>query len=144
MNILVVGKFHVEGFALHIGETLSDMGHMVHRFDPGPPLRATGRPLAYRINQLRQLVHSTIASVPTFRAQRMGRLWRLGQEYPVDLVIVCHDFLWPEEVKTLKRSTNARVVLWFPDPIAFFGSANFINAPYDALFFKDPYIVYKL
>lgn len=35
MNILVIGKFYTEGFALHIAETLSTMGHTVRRFEPG-------------------------------------------------------------------------------------------------------------
>ena len=35
MNILVIGKFYNEGFALHIVETLSAMRHAVRRFEPG-------------------------------------------------------------------------------------------------------------
>lgn len=35
MNILIIGKFYIEGFALHIAETLTAMGHAVRRFEPG-------------------------------------------------------------------------------------------------------------
>jgi spore maturation protein CgeB len=144
MNVLVVGKFYVEGFALHIAETCSDMGHAVLRFDPGPSPSASGRGLRHRISQFRQLIYSTTTKIPVLRAREMLGLWKIAARSPLDLVIVCHDFLQPEEVETLKQRTGAQVVLWFPDPIGNFGSAYFMNAPYDVLFFKDPYIVYKL
>ena len=35
MNILVIGKFYIEGFALHIAETLVGMRHTVYRWEPG-------------------------------------------------------------------------------------------------------------
>lgn len=35
MNILVIGKFYTEGFALHIADTLAIIGHSVRCFEPG-------------------------------------------------------------------------------------------------------------
>ena len=40
-----------------------------------------------------------------------------------------------------KKNANIPVVLWFPDHIGVFGKTMFLNADYDFLFFKDPYIV---
>jgi hypothetical protein len=74
MNVLLVGKFYVEDFALHIAETLSDMGRAVVRFE-GPPLSATGTGLGYRISQVRQLIYSTGANIPALRAPG---LWQVG------------------------------------------------------------------
>jgi spore maturation protein CgeB len=34
--------------------------------------------------------------------------------------------------------------MWYPDHLANFGKAHFMTAPYDGLFFKDPYIVHAL
>jgi spore maturation protein CgeB len=72
----------------------------------------------------------------------MKGLWRAAEQGPLDVVIVCHDFLWPVEVAELKRRTRAQVAMWFPDSVVNFGRGWFMNAPYDGLFFKDPYIVH--
>ena len=144
MNILVIGKFDVEGFALHIAETLAVMGHSVRRFEPGfRSGRNTGR-FGHRLDSVRRVVHSATDSLPAVRAMRIQSLWRSAEKGPLDVVIVVHDFLWPAEVAELKRRTRAQVAMWFPDSLRDFGRGFFMNAPYDALFFKDPYIVHAL
>jgi spore maturation protein CgeB len=146
MNILVLGKFYTEGFALHIAETLRDMGHNVRRFEPGYKSgRIGGRiGVGHRIDQVQGLIHSTTDNLPSIRARRIRALWKAVDEAPLDIVLTCHDFLWPDEVAELKRRTGAIVVMWFPDHLANFGKGFFMNAPYDGLFFKDPYIVHAL
>jgi spore maturation protein CgeB len=74
----------------------------------------------------------------------MKALWQTAEQGPLDVVLVGYDFLWPNEVAELKRCTNAQVAMWFPDCIANFGRGFFMNAPYDGLFFKDPYITHVL
>lgn len=144
MNILVVGKFYMEGFALHIAETLVAMGHVVHRFEPEPEEgRSPGR-IGHRWDQVRRAIYTTTDGIPAIRASRTRRLWKILQKGHLDVAIVCHDFLWPAEVVALKQRTGALVALWFPDALVNFGRAYFMNAPYDALFFKDPYIVHAL
>lgn len=144
MNILVIGKFYSEGFALHIAETLAMMGHDVQRFEPGLfSGRIKGR-FGHRLDQLRGVVHSATDGLPAVRAKRIKFLWRTVEQVALDVVIVCHDFLWPDEVTDLKRRTGAPVALWFPDALANFGRGFFMNAPYDGLFFKDPFIIYRL
>jgi spore maturation protein CgeB len=144
MNILVIGKFYTEGFALHISETLTAMGHTVRRFEPGFKSARIGGRLGHRMDQVRGVIHSATDSLPSVRAQRMRALWHAAEKGSLDVVIVCHDFLWPDEVAELKRRTNAQVAMWFPDHFGTMGRGYFMNAPYDGLFFKDPYIVYIL
>ncbi|WP_018700263.1 CgeB family protein [Amorphus coralli] len=141
-TILVIGKFYTEGFALHIAETLAAMGHGVRRFEPGMS-RLPGR-VGQRVDQVRSVLHGASDNVPLVRARRMRALWKELERGPVNIVIVCHDFLWPEDVSELKRRSGAAVTLWFPDAIVNFRKAFFLNAPYDALFFKDPYAVSML
>lgn len=144
MNILVIGKFYTEGFALHIAETLTGMEHVVSRFEPGFKSARIGGRFGRRLNQVRGVIHSATDSLPAVRAWRMKSLWKVAEQGPIDVVIVCHDFLWPAEVAELKSRTNAQMAMWFPDHIANFGRGFFMNAAYDGLFFKDPYIVHAL
>ncbi|MGH8433927.1 MAG: CgeB family protein [Pseudomonas sp.] len=144
MNILVIGKFYTEGFALHIAETLDSMGHALRRFEPGFASNRIGGWVGQRIDQVRGVFHSTTDSLPVVRARRMRALWHVADAGPLDVVIVCHDFLWPAEVAELKRRTGAMVAMWFPDHLGTVGRGLFMNAPYDRLFFKDPYIVQVL
>ena len=144
MNILVIGKFCPEGFALHIAETLVVMGHSVRRFEPGYRTSRIGGRLGHRLDQMGRVIHSATDSLPPVRTHRMNALWRTTEEGPLDVVVVCHDFLWPAEIAELKRQTGAQVAMWFPDSVAGFGRAYFMIAPYDALFFKDPFQVVRL
>lgn len=144
MNILVIGKFYTEGFALHIAETLVDMGHGVRRFEPGFGAGRIGGQFGHRLNQIHGVLYSATDSVPAMRAHRMRRLWQVAEQGQLDLAIVCHDFLWPSEVAELKRRSGAQVAMWFPDAFVNFGRGFFMNAPYDGLFFKDPFILSAL
>jgi spore maturation protein CgeB len=144
MNILVIGKFYTEGFALHIAETLTAMGHRIHRFEPGPHANRIGGRIGHRLDQVRGVLHAGTDSVPAIRRSRINELWRVADGANIDVAIVCHDFLWPSEVAELKRRTGAQVAMWFPDHLANFGRGYFMNASYDCLFFKDPYIVHRL
>lgn len=144
MNILVIGKFYTEGFALHIAETLLAMGHAVRRFEPGFRLGRLSGKLGHRIDQVRGVLYTSSDGVPAIRARRMRPLWEVAEAGALDVVIACHDFLWPDEVAELKRRTGAQVAMWFPDALVNFGRGYFMNAPYDGLFFKDPYIKHVL
>jgi spore maturation protein CgeB len=144
LNILVIGKFNTEGFGLHIAGTLEDMGHSVRRFEPGYRSGRIGGKLGHRMDQVGRVLRETTDSLPSLRARRMNSLWDIAEQAPLDLAIVIHDFLWPSEVAELKRRTGANVTLWFPDALVNFGRAFFMNAPYDGLFFKDPFIIHAL
>ena len=57
MSIHVIGKFYTEGFALHISETLSAMGHAVRRFEPGYKSNRIGGRIGHRLDQVRGVIH---------------------------------------------------------------------------------------
>jgi spore maturation protein CgeB len=143
VHILVIGNFYAEAFALHIAQTLTDMGHHVQRFEPGLRLPQCGG-VRHRLNQVRGLMHAVSDKLPPVRAVRMRRLWRAVERTKCDLVLLCHDFLLPAEVAELKQRTGAKVALWFPDAVVNLMPGYCLNAPYDALFFKDPFIVHAL
>lgn len=141
MNILVIGRFYDEGFALHIADSLQSMGHEIRRFDPVDDGAGNRREFGRRLARVRDVFRLASDNIAFLRNRRMQRLWNLVEQYPVGLVIVCHDFLWPNEIQELKRRTKATLVLWFPDSMATIGRGLFMNAGFDALFFKDPYLV---
>jgi spore maturation protein CgeB len=141
MQILVVGRKYTESFAMHISETLTMMGHNVVVFEPGVKTGQAKTPLHHTIIQVRtQLLH-------LFQQTKIGqkrenkRLFETTKNTDIDLVISCHDFLTPKQVKLLKEYHKCKVVMWFPDHISGFGKSMFLNADYDALFFKEPLIV---
>jgi spore maturation protein CgeB len=144
MNILVIGKFYTEGFGLHIAETLEAMGHTVSRFEPGYHSGRLGPRLGHRIDQVGNVIREIADNVPVLRAWYMKELWKVASQANLDVVILTYDFLWPSEVKELKRLTTAAVTMWFPDAITNFKRAFFMNAPYDGLFFKDPFILHRM
>jgi spore maturation protein CgeB len=75
-----------------------------------------------------------------------GRLLRFARDFAPDLVLVtCIAELRPHVVAGL-RGGNARCKIFgvFSDAIVHFGRSYFFAADYDALFFKDHYIVDKL
>jgi spore maturation protein CgeB len=144
MNILVVGKFYAEGFALHIAETLADMGNNVRQLEIGHTSKFWPSLYGRRVVKVLNTLHTLSDNQPSIRAWRIRGLWQAIEQAPLDVVIVCHDFLLPYEVEELKRKSGALIAMWFPDAIVNFNRAMFMNAPYDAIFFKDPFIVHRL
>jgi spore maturation protein CgeB len=144
VKILVIGRYYNEGFAGFIAEHLAELGHAVVRFDPGAPhIRGKGRS-AFYFNRIRDRLHEMSLELENvLGAERFERRLEkiVGAPQSIDLTIVAYDFLKPREAATLKRLTGAPLALWYPDPVSSFGRHMFVNAPYDFLFFKDPYLV---
>lgn len=141
MKFLIVGTLEQESFASHISETLVKMGHTVLNYNPAPVSFKGNGIMTFRFNQLYQVYHSITSQVKGFRRERIAGLWKILKKDTIHVTILTHDFLWPEEVQTLKDKSNSVIAMWFPDHLANFGRGFFMNAPYDFLFFKDPYIV---
>jgi spore maturation protein CgeB len=141
MNILVVGKFYAESFACHIAETLSDMGYTVGRFEPGISYGKPGTRWSHYWRQVKSVFHEIYTRLPQYQQQQTQQLLRAAMHCQPDLILSCHDFLTPAQVELVKRATSAKVAMWFPDAIVNFHRAMFLMAPYDAIFFKDPYII---
>ena len=144
MRILLIGRFYEEGFASHIAAELGALGHTVVHFDPGPKLMAFGSRARFYANRLIGVGHQAVQNL----SRALGRS-DLGERLdkavaahgPIDLTLSIHDYLTAEDAARVKRATRAPLALWFPDPVWTFGRHMFLNAPYDALLFKDPYIV---
>lgn len=147
MRILVIGRFYEEGVALFIAEELARMGHDVLRFDPGPKLAPFGSRARFYANRLRSMAVDAVQKLRMMAGQDLhgARLRRLlAQVGGTDLVLCTHDFLTPADAEALKVATKAPLVLWYPDPVWSFQRHMFLNAPYDMLFFKDPYLVHVI
>jgi spore maturation protein CgeB len=146
MKVLVIGEFaqggSAETFADHIRDALEHMGHQAISWGQPDPGRWLDR--IPNARSIRRTVLGAASSLRSVRRLALAALWRQAREAAPDLTIVCYDYLWPDEVARLRSATGSPVVLWYPDSISNFGRACFIAAPYDALFFKDPYIVKTL
>ncbi|MDH7515721.1 MAG: glycosyltransferase [Bacteroidota bacterium] len=59
-------------------------------------------------------------------------------------IVLDFTLLLPTTVEEIKQATGCIVVGWFPDAIVNLGGAQFLFAPYDMIFFKDPYMVRRL
>lgn len=144
MKILVIGRFYEEGVASFISEGLVELGHTVVRFDPGPATIPFGSKAAFYFNRVLAKSQEALKSVgKSFGLGGEGKALRrtVEQAGAIDLVLATHDFLMPNDAKMLKAISKAPLALWYPDPIWSFQRHMFLNAPYDFLFFKDPYLV---
>jgi spore maturation protein CgeB len=143
MKILVVGRYYEEAFASFVAQELEALSHTVVRYDPGPPTVPFGSRLQFYTN--RMLAVCSQAANNAKRALglsgQMHALRKLLSAGDIDLTISTHDYLNYEEVSFIKAKTRSPVVLWYPDPIWSFQRHMFLNAPYDLMFFKDPYLV---
>lgn len=73
------------------------------------------------------------------------RLLRVAKEFAPDIVLVTTmEALPPRVVRELKAACAMKIFGVFSDALSNFGRGYFFDAPYDALFFKDHYIVDKL
>jgi spore maturation protein CgeB len=141
MNILVVGRKYTESFGMHISETSEYLGHNVYVYEPGIKAQQAKHPLQHKILQAKGQLFNLYKQTSWGRENEVNRLRKFLNGLELDLVICCHDFLSPIQVKWLKNNYNCKVVLWFPDAISNFGKAMFLDAEYDALFFKEPFVV---
>lgn len=120
----------------------------VRVFDPFVVLGRLGQRLgpvwSRRLTDAAQLLSRAVVREPLALVE--PRLERVAREFAPDLALVtCIESLRPQVVRGL-RAGNARCKVFgvFSDHIANFGRGYFFAADYDALFFKDRYIVDKL
>jgi len=147
MRILVIGRFYEEGFASFLAEELAGLSHEIIRFDPGPFSLNLGSRVRFYANRAVTAAQTVVkrAAQLAGRTGHASRLRRtLEKSGSVDLVLATHDYLAPADAWLIKSLTKAPLALWYPDPIWSFQKHMFLNAPFDALFFKDPYIVDRL
>ena len=140
MNIIVVGQFYNEAFAQHISETLTAMGHNVHNLEAKRSFsKFSTRSYYYR--KLSNVMTDLYSKSPFFEKYLLKRIERVLSKAQYDLIIACHDYLTYNQLQAIRKLSNCKICLWFPDAISNFGKAMFVNAEYDYYFFKDPYII---
>jgi spore maturation protein CgeB len=136
----VIGEFYPESFAQNVAGGLHALGHDVGRISMAPPAWAKQLRLVAVWNRMRLIPSRNPAMSLLFKGFR-DRLRDLGSR---DLVVVTHDYLSAEAVEIVRASTGAKIAFWFPDSISVWNRSLFLNAPYDAVFLKDPYAVHQL
>ncbi|MFM8408098.1 MAG: glycosyltransferase [Pirellulaceae bacterium] len=142
MRILLIGETSDDSFAGHISETLVAMGHTAETFTPwrfGESFDVFPGVRKYRRFAIQSASHFTGG-----RKWILRNLWRQIERMKPELVLCCYDYLLPREVDQVRAISGAKIVMWYPDSLANFGRACFMASRYDALFFKDPFVVRAL
>ena len=146
MKILIIGKYYQDSFATHIYETLVDMNYMTEKYEiPNLTNLITSKSIFIaRLAQIIGFVEKAIESIYFFRTLKFAKLYKYVEANKYNLIIVTYDYFWPIEIDNLKSKNNTKIVMWFPDAISNLGKSFFIVSNYDAVFFKDPFIVKTL
>lgn len=144
MKIFIIGKFGTEMQAEHMAGVFEQMGHAVTRYRRGVKYAPKASNLWKRWIQVKNVLFDLAGRFGTVREWRAGNLVDEVRQTSPDLVLVPHDYLTPAQIQMVRDVVDTRIVMWFPDGMANFGSAMFLGADYDALFFKDPYVVQYL
>lgn len=142
-NVLVLGNAQVDSFAFHIAQNFEVMGYEVSKFGFEFNTYESRSYFGKRVNKYFRYAFNQSLNLNFPRKMILKPLYRMIKENKVELIVTTHDYLWPEEVAQIKQM-GVKICLWFPDPIINFGKAYFLNANYDALFFKEPFIVNKI
>lgn len=143
-RIVVVGHFYADSFAENIHRALGEMGVRSSAIDTR--IAATRRPshstLLPKVIQYTEELATRSAGLRRISDRRIeGMLERAEPE----LVISTNGYLFPDQLERWRnRTPGARWALWYPDHLANLGAQRCFEAPWDRLFFKDPYLVDRL
>lgn len=146
-RVLLVGQVEYDSVLDSYRRALSPH-YDVTVFDPYAVLGRFGERLGSvwrgRVTEATTLLSRTFFREPLALSE--PRLTRVAAELAPDLVLItCIGDLRPHVVASLRAGhAGAKVFGVFSDHIANFGRGYFFAADYDALFFKDRYIVEKL
>lgn len=135
MRVGVIGPWAPDDFADNIGDALHRIGHLVVQLGPARPDHRS----------------KVAGSVALLARQGLPRLDERAQRHIVsaainegcEVVLNVDSLLTPRAVTQMKQA-GMRVAFWFPDHVANLGRQLMLLAPYDALFFKEPYLVERL
>lgn len=141
MNVIIIGQFTNDAFGFHIKDALTDMNINVIPVELTPKLPKLKSHLSKRFYQIKRNIHEISLNFNTYRRLRIKKVIDLIENNNIDLIICTHDYLYPDDVKSIKQYSSAKIVLWFPDAVSRFKKELFLIAGYDFLFFKDPYII---
>jgi spore maturation protein CgeB len=134
-RIGVIGVVGPDYFADNVGDALQRLGHQVTQLGA-----------AHSHGRSRLLNHAgglARQALPRLDERSQNRIVQAALGADCEIVINLDAYLVPPVVSRLK-STGARVAFWFPDHVANLGRQLMLLAPYDAIFFKEPYLVDSL
>ncbi len=147
MKIFIIGSESPDNPGTSLKTVLLRRGHNVIVFDLNKHLMGT-----FKIP--RRIFNIPIASLTEYGLRGiLGDSFQLANRAAInaiarfmpDLVLTTDiTMIAPETVSEVKTRTGAIFVGWFMDAIVNFGRGYFFAAEYDALFFKDKFIVSKL
>jgi spore maturation protein CgeB len=135
MRIGVVGRVEPDMFGANVIEAVSDAGHEAVPLGPAR--------VSHRLRVMKGVAELSRQALPRLEQRAQSRIVSAAADGACELVISVDARLTPESVAALRR-TGARVALWFPDALVNLGRALMLLAPYDALFFKEPFLVDRL
>ena len=134
-RIGVIGPVGPDRFAENVGDALQRLGHVVTQLGPARP-RSRSRLVSRAAGLARQ-------ALPRLDELAQNRIVRAALGADCEIVINVDSLLVPSVVTRL-RSSGARVAFWFPDHVANLGRQLMLLAPYDAIFFKEPFLTDRL
>lgn len=135
MRVGVVGQASPDCFADNIGDALRRGGHQVTMLGPAWAW--------HRHRPVRSLALMARQGLPAVDERAQRRLAGTAAEAGCEVVLSTDAHLAPGAVRQMKRA-GLRVAFWFPDSVANLGRQLMLLAPYDALFFKEPWLVKRL
>ncbi len=134
-RIGVIGPVAPDYFAKNVGDALQRLGHAVTQLGP-----AHTRGRIRLVNRAAELARQAL---PPLDERAQDRIVRAALAADCEIIINVDSNLVPSVVTRL-RNSGARVAFWFPDPVANLGRQYMLQAPYDAIFFKEPSLVDRL
>lgn len=141
MRIQILGSHVAEGFTQHLEAAFRELGHEARVIDYFP-LSSGTRTLGPGVRAVQQAYATMRRAGGTLSRRLVERVLRAAErDGPWDLALAVYDWLAPDEVAEWKRRTQAKTALWFPDAVSNLGRTYFLQAGYDAVFLKDPYMV---
>ena len=134
-RIAVIGPVAPDYFAENVGDALQRLGHEVTQLGGVQP-RGRNR----LVNRAAGLVRQAL---PRLDERAQDRIVRAALSADCEIIINVDSLLVPSVVTRL-RSNGARVAFWFPDAVVHLGRQLMLLAPYDAIFFKEPFLTDRL
>ena len=134
-RIGVIGPVGPDRFAENVGDALQRLGHVVTQLGPARP-HGRGRLIDRAAGLARQ-------ALPRLDDRAQDRIVRTALGSDCEIIINVDSALAPSMVTRL-RSSGARVAFWFPDHVANLERQYMLLAPYDAIFFKEPFLTGRL
>ena len=134
-RIGVIGPVGLDRFAENVSDALQRLGHVVTQLGTAHP-----RGRSQLVDRVAGLARQAL---PRLDEHAQDRIARAVHKAECEIVINLDAYLMPSVVTQL-RSSGARVAFWFPDHMANLGRQLMLLAPYDAIFFKEPFLTDRL